>query len=96
MPAPDHITRKDDFYDFVNTSMVMTQRYFDLRRSIYLNTNSFMKYVWEHTQTPVTLAASRENWVVQILNWETLVCIYLYLCLILNHVNVSPIQKLNR
>lgn len=33
----------------------MTQRYFDLRRSIYLNTNSFMKYVWEHTQTPVNI-----------------------------------------
>lgn len=75
--------------------MVMTQRYFDLRRSIYLNARSFMKSLWEHRQARVTLAASRESWVVGILSWRTRVYIYQYICLILNHVNVLPIQKWN-
>lgn len=69
--------RKDDFYDLLNIGKVTTQRYFDLSGSIYLNTSSFMKYFLEHIQVLVTLVASRENWVVEILSWGKLVCIYL-------------------
>lgn len=54
-----------------------------------------MKSLWEHRQARVTLAASRESWVVGILSWRTRVYIYQYICLILNHVNVLPIQKWN-
>lgn len=92
MPAPCHTAGKGVFYDFSNTSEVMTQRHFPLRGSIHLNTCSFIIYSGKIHRQLVTLAAAAKTQVVGIMSWGNFSVCTLYVFLISNHVNVSEMK----